>query len=321
MALKNDQKFSCSVSANFELAKAVSIFTVVAGHFYGPSSWPLVTVALCIFGFSSAYFTDKKYAEGNLKGYWTNKFKRLFFRVIIINLFLIILLLIKDKEGLFSWQSVVHFFGATGLLNWFHVVDNSPLGDGLWFFTLLLIFYSLYPFFKRIPVNFINYYNLLFCYLLICVMQYTHPMGHMLWVTIFSFIAGIFSLRKNSKISILQFFVMVFILYLIYKFVKIKNINIYVISIFSSALCVFIVNFKLKLPEFVISISKFVNSHMVEIYFIHGYVFYRPFSNQLINFFVSVFLILSAAYLLLKTSVSTQKLVMRIYENSPHTRS
>ena len=91
MALKNDQRFVCSVSANFELAKAVAIFTVVAGHFYGPSSWPLVTVALCIFGFSSAYFTDKKYAEGDLDGYWKNKFKRLFFRVIIINLFLIII--------------------------------------------------------------------------------------------------------------------------------------------------------------------------------------------------------------------------------------
>lgn len=319
MALKNIPKVSCFVSANFELAKAVSIFTVVAGHFYGPSSWPLVTVALCVFGFSSAYFTDKKYAEGNLDGYWTNKFKRLFFRVILINLFLIILLLIKNQEGLFSWYSVVHFLGATGFLNWFHVVDKSPLGDGLWFFTLLLIFYSLYPLFRRIPINFINYYNLLIFYLFICIMQLIYPMGHMLWITIFSFIAGIFFLRNKSKISISGFLILIFTLFIIYKFVKIKNLNVYLISIFSSALCVFIVNLKLKLPKFLFSITKFINSHMVEIYFIHGYLFYRPFSYQLINFFVSVFLILSAAYLLLKTSVSTQKLVRHIHENSPHT--
>lgn len=324
MALKSDRNLFCSASVNFELAKAVSITTVVIGHFFSSFPWAVVTVALCIFGFSPAYFTDKKYAEGVLYGYWTNKFKRLFFRVIVINLFLIFLLLIKGKQGIFSWHSIVHLFGASGFLNWFHVANKSPLGNGLWFFTLLLVFYIAYPFLRKTPPILINYYNLLLCYLLLFTMQFFYPMGHMLWVTSFSFISGIFFCRKKIKFSLIQFCVVIFPLLfciLLFKYIKIKNGNLIIISAFSVLSSVLLLNLQLKIPQFVSSFSLFINNHMVEIYFIHGYLFYRPFSSQLINFFLSVLLITIVAYLLLKASVSIQKLVLRNYENSPHTRS
>ena len=67
----------------------------------------------------------------------------------------------------------------------------------------------------------------------------------MLWLTSFSFVSGVFFFRKKSKISILQFCTIILFLFLIFKFIKIKNINLFIISVYSIALCVFIRRFKI----------------------------------------------------------------------------
>ncbi len=41
----------------------------------------------------------------------------------------------------------------TGFLNWLDIENNSPFGAGMWFLTLLLIFYAFFPFLRLLFLN------------------------------------------------------------------------------------------------------------------------------------------------------------------------
>lgn len=98
--------------------------------------------------------------------------------------------------GLGLWPAVtVGLFGLTGLLNWFGLADNSPFGAGMWFLTLLLIFYAIYPLLRRIGASRWTLWIMGLASLAACVAcQYLLPMEHMLWLTA----------ALNSKLHIRQ---------------------------------------------------------------------------------------------------------------------
>ena len=49
-----------SVSQYFSVAKVIAIFAVVSGHWFTQLSlWPLATIALFVFAFSSSFFTAR----------------------------------------------------------------------------------------------------------------------------------------------------------------------------------------------------------------------------------------------------------------------
>ena len=134
-------------SDNFALAKVGALLLVVSGHFLpGAWLWPAVAVGLFVLAFASGYFTSVKYdAHCPLGPFWKRKLVRLGPGLLAADLLLLLLFLIQDKPGVWSWQTPINMLGLTGILNWFGIPNASPFGHGLWFLTLLLLFYAVYP--------------------------------------------------------------------------------------------------------------------------------------------------------------------------------
>ena len=134
-----------TVSQNFSIAKVIAIFFVVTSHWFKEIDlWVLASIALFLFGFSSAFFTGRIYGPGvDVRAFWNNKLRRLGIRYWLILGILAVLVTIQGRD-VFHWHSIVHFAGLSGVLNLFGP-SASALGNGLWFFTLLLLFYGAYP--------------------------------------------------------------------------------------------------------------------------------------------------------------------------------
>lgn len=306
MALNKTYK---RVSFNFEAAKAVSILVVITGHYFGyygktAYGWVLVTIALFIFGFSSGYFTSEGYPPGSSLGqYWKNKYTRLLPRICIINFFLLILFLFRKEDGVFSWQTIVHFFGGTGFLNWFSIPDGSPFGNGLWFLTLLLLFYAVYPIVRNWQKLYCNHFTLVLFYCLIIFLHKTYPMGHMLWLTVFAFFFGIYC-NRNDVSSWQIFFVIVFILTIlslaILNMYRIKSYNFFGLSVMGVSISVFLLNIDLHCIVFARNFFKVINSIMLEMYLVHTYLFSHYFANGFVDFCLSMLLTVIVSLLLNK---------------------
>src|SRR5471032_2893628 len=146
MMKNSSNALDARVSLNFSVAKVVAIFTVLLGHWFSPSIlWIPVTIGLFIFAYSSGYFTARIYgARLDIRRFWVNKLERLGIRYWVTLGFLDVVVMIRGGR-LFHWHTLVHLFGLSGVLNWLDIHNRSGLGAGLWFFTLLLVFYLVYP--------------------------------------------------------------------------------------------------------------------------------------------------------------------------------
>ena len=135
------------VSENFTLAKFLAIILVSTGHYFeGSLLWVPVTVGLFVFAFASGYFTAIKHTPSlPLKAFWSAKLKRLGPSLIVINLFLLALFLLQGREGIWHPHTLLGITGLSGFLNWLDIKSQSPFGAGLWFLTVLLLFYLIYP--------------------------------------------------------------------------------------------------------------------------------------------------------------------------------
>lgn len=198
-------------SFNFTVAKVLAILLVVTGHFFGGSLlWIPVTVGLFVFAYSSAYFTTKKYGDSfEHKSFWANKIGRLVIPFWLTQGFLLLFFVATGREGIWTWQTLIHWLGQSGWLNWFAIPNASPFGAGLWFFTLLLIFYLLYPYLSRwngasararlaLPIA------LAFA----LILDHEVKVGHALWLTAFTFWFGVYVARNPLGGSVrLWFFV------------------------------------------------------------------------------------------------------------------
>ena len=108
---------------------------------------------------------------------------------LVINVFLLCLFLVQRRPGIVTWQTPVNMLGLSGILNWFDLPNPSPFGAGLWFFTLLLTFYALYPILRLVSRS-RGWLAALACVSLVAfaVLDRCCPMGHALWLTAWSFI-------------------------------------------------------------------------------------------------------------------------------------
>ena len=188
----NDIKIDKKTSRIFNLLKVLSIFMVMAGHFFKEYSLLYVPVAvgLMIFSFSSGFFTAVKYTGGfSWKNYWRKKLERLGMSLIVVNSALLILFLIQGRSGIWTWYSLANIAGLNGLLNWFKIPDPSPFGSGMWFFTLLLLFYLCYPFLEKMNQTTISVFAALFI-LVAFLLSRNIVFGHSLWLTACGFIIG-----------------------------------------------------------------------------------------------------------------------------------
>lgn len=198
--------FSERTSKNISAAKGVAALTVMLGHYASiPNFWVVVTVGLLIFTISSGYFTWQRYhREFSWLHYWRGKAVRLGSRLIIIELFLFCLFLVEGRDGLWSWHTIVNLAGLNGFLNWFHIPNSSPYGAGMWFLTLLLIFYAVYPFLEQFyRLNSSSLAVTICGVLCLFVLNRTMVYGHALWLTAAGFLVGIFLAQRHVRLPVI----------------------------------------------------------------------------------------------------------------------
>ena len=288
------------VSLNFSLAKVVAIFTVVAGHWFaGTILWIPVTFGLFIFSFSSAYFTAKLYgANFDQQDFWRKKLSRLGLRFWVIMSFLTVFLFFQGKTVI-DWHTIIHYIGLSGVLNWFSIQNDSALGAGLWFFTLLLIFYIIYPYIAKLCES--KFFALLFAIAAIIATLYLESeikVGHELWLTALGFVLGVgyglhqpkfkpwiaFSLAALSCICLLGLNI----------FSTYKQFNNFLIAFASISISLWLS--RVQIPQWCIA-KRFakLEKYLLEIFLIHTYLFFRVSGNFVLDFFVSFLLIALSA--------------------------
>lgn len=290
-------------SYNFQIAKILAVVLIASAHYF-PNTilWVPSTISLFLFGFASAYYTHRKYREHfELLTYWSNKVGRLGYRLIVINTFLLILCLVFSKQDLWVWQTPVNMLGLTGLLLWFGIENPSPLGRGLWFFTVLIFFYCSYPLLRHL-----NYHKLtsfaavLLLFLGTSYLHYHVIVGYDLWLTIFSFLFGVFIAQQNLRLpSSMSAFIMCTSAFGMIGTNLLWNITIYnyvFIVTCSIGIVFWLMEFRLS-PRLLRPITYFSDCTF-EIYLLHTYLFVEITGSKAFNYVFSLCLILIFAKLL-----------------------
>lgn len=296
-----NMKFT-DISYNFSVAKVIAIMVVVTGHFYKGFWWAPVTNALFVFAFSAGFFTAKKYSHDfSKRKFWSAKIPRLIYPIIVIDVFLLLLFLGYGKNGIFTWHSILSLFGLNGFLDWFGVGNQSPFGAGLWFFTLLILFYILYPLLLAINKNQTHGIGfLIISFITTYILYYKVFFGHALWLSTFAFIFGVYAGRFNVKVSpglslgcfLFSYILMVYLS----SAVDFKSLNYLLINISSIAIVVYLLN--KKLPSLFLEKTLVLSGCLIEMYFIHTYMFITPTSFYIFNYLLSLLIIVATALML-----------------------
>ena len=293
------------ISRNFEVAKIAAILLVATGHFFGGILWVPVTMALFVFGFSSALFTSSRYCETFAwRPFWKRKMTRLGPDLLVIALFLFILFLWEQRSGIFTVHTVINVFGLTGFLNWFGIRNQSPYGEGLWFFTLLIVFYLAYPLIRHVNRSRVG--RNLFIITAFAATTYFHcvlPVGHALWLTAFGFLFGVFYERSGfldrrvpAGVLVLAGVGLVGTMAAFDYGLSFKGANYFLVLGGSMIAVMWLIN--ASMDGWTTAIAIPLAPCLIEIYFLHPYLFVRPFRIDIADFLVSLVIIIGSAVML-----------------------
>ncbi len=290
------------ISDNFTLAKFLSIVLVSTGHYFDRSLlWVPVTVGLFIFAFASGYFTSLKHSPNMPLGkFWLAKARRLGPPLIVINLFLGTLFLFQGREGIWHPHTLLGMTGLTGLLNWLGIANQTPFGAGLWFMTVLLLFYVLYPLLAKLLITRAAAITFLLLSAAICTLGhlYASP-AYMLWPTVFGFCLGAIAGHLNwqpQKTRTIALGSVTVLAMLAANAMGIKQFNVLFIVIISIASVAFLLSVPISFPANRLSI---LSGSILEIYLIHGYLFIHPAGwPDWLGYLTSMLVILTTAVLL-----------------------
>jgi hypothetical protein len=315
-SILDGQTISGSVSLNFSVAKVFAIFLVVAGHWFtGTVLWVPVTVGLFVFAFSSSYFTSRIYGRHvNIKRFWEKKLHRLGVSYWVILAFLSMVVLLKGGTML-HWHSLVHVFGLSGLLNWFSIKNQSGLGAGLWFFTLLLGFYVGYPYLAAMCTSKRTARLLAIVSIILAIyLQEFVKVGHELWLTSLGFILGaalgFHEVKISSRIALAGAVGSVFLLLGTNLLTSFKDANTALICFSSIFVSLWLTKASIpKITPFRL-IAK-LEKYLLEIFLVHTYLFVHITKNTYIDFALSCILIVLSAVLLKKI---IESLMSRLFE-------
>lgn len=292
---------SPNVSLNYSVAKVIAILTVAAGHWFaGSLLWIPVTFGLFVFAFSSAYFITKIYGDrANPGKFWLRKLERLGLRYWVILAFLAVLLAAQGKTVL-HWHSLVHLLGLSGALNWMQIWNQSGLGAGLWFFTLLLLFYLAYPYLflvARLKPAIVVAVSL-FATVGAIYLEHHMSLGHELYLTALGFVLGVMYGAHEPRISAWLAGLMALLscaaLVVLNAYLHYKGANTALIALASIGIALWLST--AGLPQWAITrkIAR-LEAYLLEIFMIHVYLFIRPTGNSLLDFVISMGLVVAAA--------------------------
>lgn len=303
--------FTDNASSNAQIFKPLAILCVVFGHFYDASGvkntvldywWSMSTIGLIYFALCSSYFTAIKYGKCFvLSEFWKNKLLRLGVNILVVNLFLFALFAAEGKNNILSPHTLVHMFGLSGFLNWFGVQNTSPFGAGLWFLTLLFIFYALYPLFGCI---YRSKYSSVFTLLSVVACLLLHifsplKINHALFLTASGYFIGMYLASCNCDRTLhfeILTLLLVLFLFAALNFAGFKILNgTFLVAI---AVLFFMLTQTIRLKSSLLHPIKNLRFALLEIFMLHGYLFIFPTSFFIINFVTSIFIVLATAIML-----------------------
>lgn len=304
------------ISLNFTTLKSISILVIVTGHFYRDIQvlWVPAALGLFIFAYSSAFFTALKYSDSYaLKGYFAKKIYRLGVNLLVINAFLAALFLVQGKDNIWNVKTLLSFFGLTGILDWLRISIDGPFGAGMWFLTLIIIFYALYPFLNVVLQGKRQIY--LFSLIAIILLSWLNEnvvYGHALWLTIGGFILGFISakirLRVKKSLSVIVMSATTGSILILNYLMSIKAFNFYLLLLLFGFFVLSVEH--LYFPKTVHSLMDFLSGFTLEIYLIHTAIFIGLTAVRPVDFILSVLLIVAVSILLVRISNSVKKQLM-----------
>ncbi len=281
-----------TLSNNFQCAKVLSIIMVMIGHYYKafPYLWVPVTMGVFVFAFSSGFFTAAKYQPGfDRQKFWNRKFHRIFITLLLTDTLLFLLFYSQHRTGIWTFASLVNVLGLTGILNWFSLPNPSPFGAGLWFLTLLYLFYITYPVILKLfgpKCSQKNSWIKAIGFSLLMWFTGSHiQTGHSLWLTACGFIWGVViqyhGKEYKKKLPILFLIGSIFMMAINNMVFSIKIFNFPLLLVCSLCLCLTLT--KWRLPLLLTKLTTPLNGSIFFIYLLHPYLFVAFSSNGLLN--------------------------------------
>ncbi len=223
----------------------------------------------------------------------------------VINLFLLILFMFEGRDGIFGIHTLINVLGFNGFLNWLRVPNESPFGAGMWFFTLLLVFYAIYPALERINrknVTSVIFTSLTVIILFILNLKITY--GHALWITAAGFPIGLFFSKYevfvNYRYSIPLFFIALFIAGLLNYYFHSNTFNFYLLLLMAYFLISTFFSIKIQFVHF---FTIPLSSCILEMYLLHPYLFFKITGQKVIDFLFSIFCIIIVSKILEKIGI------------------
>lgn len=308
-----------SISFNFSLFKVLSILCVATSHWPSMQTLPMwipTTIGLVIFSFSSGLFTTRIYGvDLDVRAFWRKKVERLAVRYWFLLAFLSVILLAEGRT-VFHWHSLVHVFGLSGFLN-LAGPSASALGAGLWFFTLLLMFYLAYPYLARLAaasrgnVMVPMLTTLLFFYL-----NHAVVLPFSLWLTALGFILGVFvgmyGTRLPARVSLAMTLVSLAILLANNLVFGYKSVNGVLVGVACIATNLWLMQAQLPKWKILQALAR-LETCLLEIFIIHTYLFIHPTGIGPLDFAMTMSLVIVVAWIL---NILGSKLVKLIF-NKP----
>ncbi|WP_036171611.1 acyltransferase family protein [Massilia sp. 9096] len=302
-----------STSFAYSLFKVLSILMVVTGHWFSQSSIPLwvpTDIGLFIFAFSSGMFTTRIYGiDLDVRAFWRKKLQRLLVRYWLI-LACLSLLLLACGEPVFHWHSLVHYFGLSGLLNLFGH-NQSALGNGLWFFTLLLLFYISYPYLARMVATAGEslLLPLAFAIVLVLLDRFVY-IGFALWLTTLGFIVGVYVGRYDtqvpSSVSLSVTVAALAAMLALNLMLGYKGLTGVLLALACIGTNLWLM--KVRIPQSLpLRLLASLEDCLLEIYLIHTYLFMHLTGHGALDFVVSLTVIVAAAWALNRAATSLIK--------------
>lgn len=285
----------------------MAILAVACGHYFPKTPlWVIAEVALVIFAFSSGYFTALRYAgHYDFGGFWRSKMSRLGVPLLVINVFLVILFIVVQRPGILSLHTPLALVGMSGLYDWLGIHNQSAFGNGLWFFTVLILFYFTYPLLAKLFVSRSLAWAALGASAALCVLgeRFASP-NYALWQVIFGFIFGVFAGRQGwfpPRRATASVFLVLFFAALALNALHLKQLNPGLFDSLSIASVAILLSF--RLPLWATAWTKPLAGCVLEIYFIHTYLFLpHALLGPASGFILSMLLIIASAWLLHRVS-------------------
>lgn len=300
-------------SANARIFKPVAILCIVFGHFHTMGGrpvavlaywWNISAIALIYFTICSAYFTRIKYRDRlDVGEFWANKARRLGAKLVLVNGFLLAVFMARGEDNIWSVHSLVNVLGMTGFLNWFGIQNVSPFGAGLWFLTLLFMFYAVFPWLRGLYDAFPGPGPTLAGVAACLVLDRTVPVGHTLWLTMAGYFVGMF--LADSRIRMDKTVALASMAGLLGAFVAFNVFQIKVCNgLFLVLLAVlfFILTMTIAFHRTPLRVLGLLDGAVLEIFMLHTYLFWYPTRMLAPDFMISLAIVCAVAVVLAQLS-------------------